>query len=215
MTRKEKVLELDRGYNVGVTGRHVQVTEAMKLYAVEKISKLERFGSRIIDVDVIMDIQKIDHRVDIIMKYGHTLIKAHGSSPDMYVSVDVAVNKLETQLKKYLQRIHDHHARVKGIDIIEVPETIYGQAFVDEASLEDLNEEIEAETVRREQRDSSPHRIIKQERQHLMLLTDQEAIMKMELAHLEVLVYHSEEDNKRLRVIYRRRDGNFGVIKPE
>src|SRR5262245_43379195 len=94
-TAKQRMAEFaSEGYNITVTGRHVHVTDAMKTYALEKLSKIERINaSRIIDVNVIMDIQKIDHRVEIIMKYGHTLIVSKGSSTDMYASIDMAIEK--------------------------------------------------------------------------------------------------------------------------
>ena len=111
LTRKQKMAEFDQGYNIQVTGRHVEVTDAMKSYAQEKLSKVERFGDRIIDVTVTMDIQKLEHRVDIIMKYGHTLIKSHAATTDMYASIDQAIDKLQTQLRKYKRRLKSHHAK--------------------------------------------------------------------------------------------------------
>lgn len=60
MNRKEKALEfVNEGYNIQVTGRHVEVTDSMKDYAMEKLSKLDRFSDQIIDVNVIMEIQNL------------------------------------------------------------------------------------------------------------------------------------------------------------
>ena len=77
-----------------MTGRHVLVTDAMKDYAVDKIVKIDRFNARIIDVTVVMDIQKLEHRVDITMKVDHIFIKASASSDNMYASIDKAVDRL-------------------------------------------------------------------------------------------------------------------------
>lgn len=213
MTRKTKVLEQEAGYKVQVTGRHVQVTDAMKNYAIEKISKLERLAPRIIDVTVIMDIQRYQHKVEIIMKYGPTLITSKSSTPDMYISVDQAVSKLEAQLKKYLSRIHEHHG--KGYEEKEIPELVYEVAyFAEEADTEDVNAEILTETDRKEREKNSFPRIVKTEKQPLSILTNEEAIMKLELSGASVLVFRGEEDNK-LKVIYRRDDGNCGIILAE
>ena len=215
MTRKQKVLELDQGYNIQVTGRHVQVTDAMKNYAIEKISKLERLAPRIIDVTVTMDIQKLEQRVDIVMKYGHSIFKSYGSTTDMYASVDEAVHKLEAQVKKYLSRLHDHHARVH--ESTEAKEKVYGPITfedIEEINIDVLNNEIESETKRRRANEIGLHQIVKTEMQPVKILTDQEAIIKMDFSNAPVLVFRGEAD-RLLKVIYRRDDGNYGVIEPE
>ena len=60
-SRKEKMAEFDQGYNVMVTGRHMHITDGMKQHAIDRISKLEHIGDRILDVNVTMDIQKLSH----------------------------------------------------------------------------------------------------------------------------------------------------------
>jgi putative sigma-54 modulation protein len=215
MTRKEKVLELDQGYNIQVTGRHVHVTDTMKAYAVEKISKLDRLAPRIIDVVVTMDIQKLQHKVDIVMKYGHAIFKSYGSTTDMYASVDEAVHKLEAQVKKYLSRIHDHHER--GKEVSQAKETVYAPITIEDTEEEmiaTLNTEIESETKRRRANEIALHEIVKTEMQSVKILTDAEAIIKMDFSSAPVLVFRGEADRK-LKVLYRRADGNYGVIEPE
>jgi putative sigma-54 modulation protein len=120
---KENLTLAEKGYTVSITGRHVHVTQGMKDHAAGKIAHLERVGDRIIDITVTMDIQKLDHRVDILMKYGHTIIRSHAVTSDMYVSIDQAVTKLESQLKKYRNKIHDHHA--KDHPVINMPISIW------------------------------------------------------------------------------------------
>lgn len=212
MTRKEKMLEfVDEGYNISVTGRHVHVTESMKQYAREKIAKLERLGDRIIDVAVTMDIQKLEHRVDIVMKYAHTIIKSQGSTNDMYISIDQAVAKLETQLKKYLDRIHHHH--MKSYPVIDLPVTVYERGGEgDDIGI--INHEIEEAIKVKRQKEMQLPSIVSKETTPLKILTDEEAIMKMDLCDKEVLLY-KDEASRKLKVIYRRDDGNYGVIEPE
>lgn len=191
--RKEKMVEFEQGYNVIVTGRHVHVTDGMKQHAADRISRLERVGNRIIDVHVTMDIQKLSHRVDIQMKYGHTIIRSHAATTDMYVSIDEAVDKLNRQLKKYKKRIQEHHA--KDVRAIEIPVLVYEE--------EEMAEE-----------EAPHHKIVATETKRLKLLTEDEAIMRMELSGDPLMVYRSEVTQK-LRVIYRREDGNYGIIQPE
>lgn len=208
-TAKQRSAEFDQGYNISITGRHVHVTDAMKGYAEEKLSKLERIGTRIIDINVTMDIQKLDHRVEIVMKYGHTLIVAHGSSTDMYASIDIAIDKLQSQLRRYKQKLKEHHA--KEHPVVQIPVTIYSAEQIDEM---DINDEIDEENRRQIEQTFYPHKIVRSEAQVLKILTDDEAIMKMELSGSQCMVYRAEQTRK-LKVIYRLSDGNYGVIQPE
>lgn len=213
MTRKEKANSfVDEGYNIKVSGRHVQVTEPMKDYAIEKISKLERLSPRLIDVDVTMDIQKMDHRVDIRMQFNHLKIKSHASGPDMYASIDKAVDRLESQLMKYKERIQDHHA--KGVSVVDMNVNIIG-SHKDDVTLE-INDEIEEENMKSLVKSYTPHKIVAREKRPLKTLTMEEAILEFELSgdQFQFLLFRSEED-KRLKVLYRRKDGNFGVLEPE
>lgn len=216
LTRKQKSAEFGQSYNITVTGRHVHVTDAMKSYAYDKISKLERIADRIIDVTVTMDIQKLNHRVDIVMKYGHTLIVSHASSTDMYVSIDQAIEKLQKQLKKYKRRLHDHHA--KGYPVVEVPVTVYSPSSdhvaIDAVDEVEVNHAIDKQTRHELESSLRPHKIVSVEMQSLKILTDDEAIMKMELSQSPLMVFRAEKSNK-LRVIYRRDDGNYGIVQPE
>ncbi len=207
MNRKAKALEFtDAGYNVQITGRHVEITDSMKDYAIEKISKIERFMNRIIDVNVIMDIQRMDHRVEIIVKAGNVKITSQASTTDMYASIDKAVAKLEAQIHRYKSKIQDHHA--KGHAILDMTVNVFGRPQEAEEDF-DLEEETDGQPLDR----FKPHQIVKQETLPLKTLTYDEAIMKMELSGDMFLIFKDEVDQK-LKVIYRREDENYGIIEP-
>ncbi|CUI16019.1 conserved hypothetical protein [Candidatus Protochlamydia naegleriophila] len=207
MNRKAKALEfVDAEYNIKITGRQVEITDSMKDYAMEKISKIERFMNRIIDINVVMDIQKIDHRVEIILKAGHTKITSQASTQDMYASIDKAVAKLEAQIRRYKSKIQDHHA--KSLAIIDMNVNVLRRPTAEE-ELELEIEEEEGELNGEE----TVHEIVKQEKRPLKTLTYDEAVMKMELSQDAFLIFKSEEDQK-LKVIYRRQDGHYGIIEP-
>lgn len=207
MSHKSKALQFtDEGYDINVTGRNVQVTESMKDYAMEKISKIERFTNRILDVSVVMDIQKLEHRVDIVIKVDHIKIKSHAASTDMYASIDIAAAKIKTQLERYKDRIQDHHA--KKISVVDMAVNV-----IRSVALEDeVNGEIEDENLRRSESSFKFHKIVMNETCPLRVLTNDEALMKMELSGDAFLIYRQEEDNK-IKVIYKRNDGNYGVIE--
>jgi len=192
--QKENIAE--QGYNVMVTGRHVHVTEGMKDHAIHQISKLDHLGNRIIDVNVTMDIQKLDHKCDIMMKYGNTLIRSHAITSDMYASIDQAVGKLNRQLRKYKRRLNEHHAKKHPIE--ELPVTIYAAPEY----AEEHHEETEQHTV------------VSQDSEKLKILSLDEAIMKMELSERQFLVFR-DEDSRQLKIIHRREDNNYGIVTLE
>lgn len=209
MSRKSKAAEfVDERYNIQVFGHNVLVTDAMKDYAIEKVSKIERFSDRIIDIVVTMDIQRIDHKVDIVMKVDHVKIRSSAVSENMYASIDVATEKLQRQLLKYKNRIQEHTGRsLSAIDMRVM--TINAQKDLDV-----INDEIESETRRKMIEDYQTHQVVCKETLPLKMLTIDEAVMKMDLSNDHFLIYRSEEDQK-LKVIYRRKDENYGIIEVE
>ena len=208
MSRKSKAAEfVDEGHTITVTGRNLLVTNAMKDYALEKLGKIERFSDRIIEIALTMDIQKLNHRVDIVMKVDHMVIKSEATSEDMYASIDKASSKLQRQLIRYRQRIQDHTA--KKLAVIDMKVNILRVGEIDE-----VNDEIESENSRRLIDSYGPHQIVSQEVHPLKRLTCDEAVMKMDLSGDAFLIFKSEEDH-RVKVMYRRNDGNYGVIEVE
>jgi putative sigma-54 modulation protein len=211
MSRKSKAAEfLEETYNITITGRHVDVTEPLRDYVLEKIAKIERFSHHIIDVVVALEAQKLEHRVDIVAKIDNTKIKAQASTDNMYASIDKAVDKLETQLKKYKNKLHDHH----GLKAEEATMKVNILRSIKEDEVNVINDEIEEESRRRLIDKYHPHKIVDKEVHSLKTLADGEAILKMDLSGDAFMVYRSEED-RGLRVIYRRDDGDFGVIEAQ
>lgn len=201
--------ESEEGYRIDVVGRHVQVTEPMKAYAWDKLSKIERFHNHIMYVHVTLDIQKLDHICTIMLKIDHIKIKSHAVTTDMYVSIDKAIDRLQNLLRRYKSRIQDHHK--KALSIVDMQVNVLERPL-DEIG--EINAEIEAESYREQERSLEPPKLIGMETLPLKTLTVDEALMKMELSSDNFLVYRSEEDRK-LRVMYRRADGNYGLIQPE
>lgn len=211
MSRKSKALEfVDVGYSINVMGRNVLVTEPMKDYAIEKVSKIERFNTRIIEVLVTMDIQKLEHRVDIIVRLDHIKIKAQASSDNMYASIDKATDKIQSQLRRYKRRIHEHQA--KPLEVIDMNVNVLGP--LQDEDLIEINEEIEDETQRRLNEQIRTPQIVKQETHPLKTLTLEEALLRINLSGDHFLIFRNEEDiNRKINVIYLRDDGNYGVIE--
>ena len=211
MNKKTKAAQfLDDGYTINVTGRHVQITDSMRDYAMEKMLKIERLGSKIIDLNVLMDIQKLEHRCEIILKMGHLKMTSHATTDDMYASIDKAVDKMQAQIRKHKDRLQDHQRR--PLSSIDMNVNVIRTPFYDEEF--EINEKIEAESTRSLKDNWKPHEIVERQTMPLKMLNAGEALLKLELSGDVFLLYTSEEDRK-LKLLYRRRDGNFAVIEPE
>lgn len=195
-------------YPIHIIGRHVEITEPMKAYAIEKLTKIKKFGGRVLEATIIMDIQKLMHTVDFLINVNNTIIKVTGRSETMYASIDRAIARLQAKLSRYVGKLNEHHAKkLADIDVnVNVIERI--------SPLEEINDQIEEENLRQIEHELQPHQIVSKERQFLKILNQEEAIMKMELSEAPFLVYRGEEDRK-LKVMYRRDDGNYGVIEAE
>lgn len=203
---KEKFANFE--YPIQVIGRNVAITEAMKTYALEKLKKIERFGGHVLEAIIIMDVQKLLHSVDFIIDVNNTKIKVSGRSENMYSSVDQAIAHLEAKLRRYVRRLHEHNA--KHLSAIDMNVNVIGPI----APLDDINDQIEEENLKKIDDEFVPHQIVNRESKPLKMLNQEEAIMKMELTEDPFMIFRSEEDHK-LKVIYRRDDGNYGIIECE
>ena len=111
---------------------------------------------------------------------------------------------------KYKDKLQDH--QTKGLAVEDMKVNVLRSASEEE--LLEVNDEIESESRHRLLDKYSPHRVVSRTTRPLKTLTDGEAIMKLDLSGDSFLIYRSEE-NQKLQIIYRRNDGDFGVIRPE
>lgn len=208
MPNKDKFPE-ENEYNIQIYGRHVQVTDAMKQHALAKLSKLERLHNHIMDIHVTMDIQKIEHSVTIVATLSHVTVKSHAVTHDMYVSIDQAVERLQRQLLRWKEKIQAHHnKKLSSVDIkVNVVQKPYNE-------LDEINAEIESEAKESMSKHLTPGHVIGEKTISIKDLAVEEAIMKLELSGDHFLLYRSEEDRK-IKVMYRRNDGNYGIIHAE
>lgn len=197
------------GNRITINGRGVFVTEAMKNHAIDKLSKLDHFQNHVIDLHVTLDIQKLEHTCTIVLKFDHFKVKVACSSSDMYASIDKAVDKLKSKITRWKSRIQDHHK--KGLKVVDMEVNVLRRPF---ETVEEFNEEIESENKKELMDEYRPPKIIGNDKRPLKFLTAEEAVMKMELSDDPFMIFRGEEDRK-LKVIYRRNDGNYGMILPE
>jgi putative sigma-54 modulation protein len=206
MVDKNK-FEQDLGYRIDIIGRQVQVTDSIKNHIWNKFSKIERLHNHILHVHVTLEVHKFEHMCTLMVKLDHLKIKAEARSTDMYVSIDQAINRLHTLICRYKDKIQDHYQKVSATADMSVD--IFKKSEVDQ-----INAEIEEENREREIQALLPPTIIDTKIKPLKTLTTEEALMKIDLSGDQFLIFRGEEDLK-LKVLYRRKDSRYGLIRPE
>lgn len=98
---------------VSLSGRHVEVTPALRTYVEEKLQRLERHYDNLIDIHVVVSVEKLRQHVEATVHYAGGTVFAEQEHEDMYAAIDLMVDKLDTQIRRQKERRTDHH-RAEG-----------------------------------------------------------------------------------------------------
>lgn len=96
-----------------VTGRHMEVSDALREYAEKKILEAVEGAHKINSGKAILEIQKGRSKAEIIIHGKHLNIEAEAEAYDMYQAIDKASEKAGKQIEKYLDKVQDHHKQSK------------------------------------------------------------------------------------------------------
>jgi len=108
---------------IEITGRNVEVSSSMRDYAGKRLDKLLAEFPRIDKMHMILDVQKFTHLAEVIVHAArHIQLEAKASSENMYASIDEAVDKVESQLRKTLDKRHEHKGNGKIRDLEPIAE---------------------------------------------------------------------------------------------
>jgi len=174
------------------TFRHMEPSEALKSYAEEKLERVKKYIDEPIAVQVFLTVEKIRHSAEVTITAKGITIKAAEETNDMYASVDAVSDKIERQLRRFKERIKAHKPSS------DTRERLVQKSIVEAQSIEESNEPV----------------IIKTKSFSMKPMSVEEAVMQMELLHKDFLVY-TEASTENINVVYRRKDGNYGLIAPE
>ncbi|NGX38862.1 MAG: Ribosome-associated factor Y [Chlamydiae bacterium] len=217
MVDKEKFAEEDAmGYNIYIVAKNFELTDPMRQHIWDKLSKIEKFHNHIMDVHVTLDIERVEHVCVITCHFNHIKVKVEGRSTDMYASIDMAIQKLQRLFRRWKGKIQDYHK--KAVNSVEMAVAVYGrpppevedEPASEEEEIAEFNEEIDEQNLEK----WMPGKVLSSESRILKTLKTDEAIMKMELSNDRFMLYRDEQDSK-LKLIYRRDDQNYGIIQAE
>lgn len=184
--------------NVTITGRRMDVTDALKSYVENGIKKLKIHFDKVVDINVVLDVEKHRHIVDVNLYANGVRIHGRESTADMYASVDAVLAKLERQISKYKGRINRHKQRTSPAEIS------YRHAIL---SLQE--EDGDAEYA-----EEQHHQIVNREKRPLQPMSIDEAIMQLNLLEDSFFVFLNA-DTSQVNVVYACEENTYGLIEPE
>jgi len=173
-----------------IQGRNLEVTPRLQEYVENKVTRLSRYLGTINEVRVDLGVESTrsaeDSQVAQFTVFSkNAILRAEERSGDIFASVDAVLDKLHRQIERYKGK-RQHRVRVSEAEI--------GEAPVEE-------EEPEADIVRVKQFEVWP-------------MSAEEAIEQMELLGHDFFIFYNADDAG-LNVVYRRKDGNYGLLQPE
>ena len=95
--------------NLHLTGHHVEITPAIRDYVTQKLTRINRHFDHVIDVNVVMTVEKLDQRIEANVHLSGKDIHVQASDADMYAAIDGLIDKLDRQVLKHKERFQPRH----------------------------------------------------------------------------------------------------------
>lgn len=180
--------------NIEITGRHIEITEAIKDHVQKRVAKFSKLVGSVCDFHFVLTVEK--HRqiaeVNLTTKMG--AFSATEESKDLYASIGSAVEKLEKQIRKFKERRKDI---ARSNDKEKLTDLFVQTAVTDLGTVSDLAEHPE---------------VVEMVMNSKPMALDEAILELRESGGSFVVFLNSATDN--VNILYHRRDGNFGLIRP-
>ncbi len=219
---------------IRITGRQVAVTKQIRDYIEKKLPRLEKYAERIHSIEVVLEKDRYDHRVEVKIKDGPVSVNAKAKDPDPLRAIDLIIEKLERQMQKKWEKMRGQKKR-KGMSPKKAAATVASDP--DAFPLEEEEhggywpeEKVRASKTRAAVKRSAAAdadrkrrvpvfveklgvRIFRAEPENLDVMTLEGAAEELFFKDENFLCFTNPETGK-LTLIYRRKDGNFGFFEP-
>lgn len=173
-----------------IIGRNIEVTDGLRDAVEDKLGKLEKYFRPDTLINVTLSVEKDSQKIEVTIPMKGNIIRSEQESTDMYVSIDLVEEIIERQLRKYKTKLT---ASCKGaVSISDFAESYIEEDFEDP-------EEI---------------RIERTKRFAVKPMDPEEACMQMELLGHTFFVFRNA-DSEEINVVYKRKNGTYGLIEPE
>lgn len=175
---------------ITVSGKNIEITSALKNVVEKKISKLEKYFKPHIEAQVTLSVEKNRQIIEVSIYFGGIVLRAEEVHDDMYAAIDLAVDALEGQIRKQKTKLQKKYHE----------DSLRFQSIPDYDHKDDDDED--------------EPKIVKTKRFAMKPMSAEEAVLQMELVGHSFFVYQDAESSD-VNVVYKRRDGNYGLIEPE
>lgn len=175
--------------NFIISGKNIEITQGLKDNIERKLGKLERYFTPDTEIIVTLSVEKERQKIEVTIPVKGDIIRSEQESSDMYVSIDLVEEVIERQLRKYKNKLVARHQAGGN----------FNQTFV----------ESEDEVA-----DSDEIRIVRTKRFGIKPMFPEDACMQMDLLGHSFFVF-SNAETEEVNVVYKRKDGSFGLIEPE
>ncbi len=176
---------------LSVTFRHLDPSEALKNYIQERTNKLTKYIDRPLETQVTLTVHKFRQIADVVINADGIRIAGQEAHEDMYAAIDLVMDKIERQVKKYRQKIRKHKPSLGR-------EIRWRREIYEHDSFEDEGVPV----------------IVRTENYFVKPMSVDEAAMQMDLSQQEFLVFNNAS-TQTVNVLYRKKDGNYGLIVPQ
>jgi putative sigma-54 modulation protein len=172
---------------MNVRGKNIEITPALREYVEKRVGKITKYFDALGDISAVLKVEKGHHIVEVTVPINGMLLRGEESTNDMYTSIDLVVDKIEKQIEKYKTKISRklRTGTFKGELVPNFSES-----------------------------DNEDYKLVRTKRFAVKPMAAEEAIMQMDLIHHDFFVFMNS-DTEEVNVIYRRKDGNYGLIEPE
>jgi putative sigma-54 modulation protein len=185
---------------VTVKGKNIEVTDGLKAYTEKRLQKLEKYLPSLREAMVRECVEHNQHRVEVTLEGDGLILRGEERTDNMYASVDLVLDKLEQRARKFKER-HSHS--------LHHDQSIRKNIMADnDGPFEGI---LPADTPPDE--DTRPY-ISRTKKVTMKPMSAEEASERMVLADHDFFIYQDTE-SEQVQVIYRRKDGNYGLIMPK
>jgi putative sigma-54 modulation protein len=186
---------------INVKSRNMEITEGLREYAEKRLQKLEKFLPGLREATVRECVERNMHRVEVTIEGDGVILRGEERTNNMYASVDLVLDKLEQRIKRHKER-HTHLKRHAHDDSLRTNILPHNETTFDDV----LPSETEPEVT-------FP-RLVREKRVTMKPMSREEAVQMIDLIDHDFYIF-LEAATDQVQVIYRRKDGNLGLIAPK
>ncbi|WP_139905666.1 ribosome hibernation-promoting factor, HPF/YfiA family [Clostridium thermarum] len=174
---------------ITVSAKNMELTQALKATVEKKLLKLEKYFNPNIEAQATLSVQKNRQIIEVTIPFNGVVLRGEEENEDMYASIDLVIDKLERQIRKVKTRL----AKRQTGDALKFQ-------YIPDLPKEDP--------------DNDEHRVVRTKKFAMKPMSTEEAVLQMEMLGHNFFVYENA-DSGDVNVVYKRKDGNFGLIEPE